>query len=208
VRSGSAYSIYDPAGGGHARLTTHIASSLAPKAVMFYRPFPSRALDWKDLLFFGLHGTWQDAVTMLSVGAATSLLALVMPIAIGILFDTIIPGAQRPQLYQMAALLLSANLVGFLLSLTSSVAMQRMEGRMEAGIQSAVWDRLLSLPVSFFKDYSSGDLVGRSLAIGQIRQMLTSTALTSIMTGVFSISSFFLLFHYSTSLALAAPICR
>ncbi len=204
VRRGRAYSIYDPTTGVRIRLTTEAAASLAPKAVMFYRPFPARALDWKDLLLFGLHGTWRDVVTMLSVGAVTSLLALVMPLATGVLFDTIIPGAQRPQLYQMAVLLFTANMVSFLISLTSNVATQRMEGRMEAGIQSAVWDRLLSLPVSFFKDYSSGDLVGRSLAIGQIRQMLTSTALTSIMTGVFSISSFFLLFHYSTSLALVA----
>ena len=204
LRRGSAYFIYDPTKGIRARLTTDVASSLAPKAVMFYRPFPARALGWKDLLLFGLHGTWRDVATMLCVGAASSLLALVMPLAIGILFDTIIPGAQRPQLYQMAALLFTVNLVSFLISLTSSVATQRMEGRMEAGIQSAVWDRLLSLPVGFFKDYSSGDLVGRSLAIGQIRQMLTSTALTSIMTGVFSISSFFLLFYYSTSLALVA----
>ncbi len=204
VRRGRSYYIYDSAKGTRVRLTEDAASSLAPKAMMFYRPFPARPLDWKDLLLFGLHGTWRDACTMLSVGAATSLLALVMPVATGVLFDTIIPGAQRPQLYQMAALLFTANLVSFLISLTSNVAMQRMEGRMEAGIQSAVWDRLLSLPTSFFKDYSSGDLVGRSLAIGQIRQMLTSTALTSIMTGVFSISSFFLLFHYSSSLALVA----
>ena len=204
VRSGRTYFLYDPVGGVRARVTPETAALLAPKAVMFYRPFPARALNWKDLLLFGLHGTWRDAITMLTVGAATSLLALVMPLAIGVLFDTIIPGAQRSQLYQMATLLFTAELVGFLISLTSSVAMQRMEGRMEAGIQSAVWDRLLSLPVTFFKDYSSGDLVGRSLAIGQIRQMLTSTALTSIMTGVFSISSFFLLFHYSTTLALVA----
>jgi NHLM bacteriocin system ABC transporter ATP-binding protein len=204
LRKGRAYYIYDPAKGVRARLTPDGASSLGPEAVMFYRPFPARALNWKDLLLFGLHGTWRDVVTILSVGAATSLLALVMPIAIGVLFDTIIPGAQRTQLYQMAALLFTANLVSCLISLTSSVAMQRTEGRMEAGIQSAVWDRLLSLPVGFFKEYSSGDLVGRSLAIGQIRKMLTSTALTSIMTGVFSISSFLLLFHYSTTLALVA----
>ena len=42
--------------------------------------------------------------------------------------------------------------------------MQRMEGRMEGGIQSAVWDHLLSLPVRFFRNYNSGDLVNRSLA--------------------------------------------
>jgi ATP-binding cassette subfamily C protein len=206
MRSGRAYYIYDPEKGTRARLTSGVASSILPKAVMFYRPFPSRPLGWTDLLLFGLHGTWRDVFTMLAVGAATGLLALAMPVATEILFDTIIPGAQRAQLYQMAAMLFAASMTGFLISLTSSVAMQRMEGRMEAGIQSAVWDRLLSLPVRFFKQYSSGDLVTRSLAIGQIRQMLTGAALTSLLTGVFSIFSFFLLFHYSSSLALIASL--
>jgi len=204
MRSGRAYYVYDPEKGTRTRLTAEGAAWIVPKAVMFYRPFPARPLSWIDLLLFGLHGTWRDVFTILAIGAATGMLALVMPVATGILFDTIIPGAQRSQLYQMAALLFAANVTGFLISLTSSVAMQRMEGRMEAGIQSAVWDRLLSLPARFFKEYSSGDLVTRSLSIGQIRQMLTGAALTSLLTGVFSIFSFFLLFQYSSSLALIA----
>ena len=204
IRRGRAYFVSDTEKGTRDRLTPELASSIAPKAVMFYRPFPPRPLGWSDLLLFGLHGTWRDVFTMLAVGAATGLLALLMPVATGILFDTIIPGAQRGQLYQMAVMLFAANITTFLISLTSNVAMQRMEGRMEAGVQSAVWDRLLSLPVHFFKDYNSGDLVSRSLAIGQIRQMLTGAVLTSLLTGVFSIFSFILLFQYSSSLALIA----
>ena len=201
-----AYFVSDTEKGTRDRLTPELASSIAPKAVMFYRPFPPRPLGWSDLLLFGLHGTWRDVFTMLAVGAATGLLALLMPVATGILFDTIIPGAQRGQLYQMAIMLFAASITGFLISLTANVAMMRMEGRMEAGVQSAVWDRLLSLPVRFFKQYNSGDLVGRSLAIGQIRQMLTGAVLTSLLTGVFSIFSFILLFQYSSSLALIATV--
>ena len=202
----SPYFVSDTEKGTRDRLTPELASSIAPKAVMFYRPFPPRPLGWSDLLLFGLHGTWRDVFTMLAVGAATGLLALLMPVATGILFDTIIPGAQRGQLYQMAIMLFAASITGFLISLTANVAMMRMEGRMEAGVQSAVWDRLLSLPVRFFKQYNSGDLVGRSLAIGQIRQMLTGAVLTSLLTGVFSIFSFILLFQYSSSLALIATV--
>ena len=206
IRCGRAYFVSDTEKGTRDRLTPELASSIAPKAVMFYRPFPPRPLGWSDLLLFGLHGTWRDVFTMLAVGAATGLLALLMPVATGILFDTIIPGAQRGQLYQMAIMLFAASITGFLISLTANVAMMRMEGRMEAGVQSAVWDRLLSLPVRFFKQYNSGDLVGRSLAIGQIRQMLTGAVLTSLLTGVFSIFSFILLFQYSSSLALIATV--
>jgi NHLM bacteriocin system ABC transporter ATP-binding protein len=206
IRCGRAYFVSDTEKGTRDRLTPELAASIAPKAVMFYRPFPPRPLGWSDLLLFGLHGTWRDVFTMLAVGAATGLLALLMPVATGILFDTIIPGAQRGQLYQMAIMLFAASITGFLISLTANVAMMRMEGRMEAGVQSAVWDRLLSLPVRFFKQYNSGDLVGRSLAIGQIRQMLTGAVLTSLLTGVFSIFSFILLFQYSSSLALIATV--
>ena len=206
IRCGRAYFVSDTEKGTRDRLTPELASSIAPKAVMFYRPFPPRPLGWSDLLLFGLHGTWRDVFTMLAVGAATGLLALLMPVATGILFDTIIPGAQSGQLYQMSIMLFSASITGFLISLTANVAMMRMEGRMEAGVQSAVWDRLLSLPVRFFKQYNSGDLVGRSLAIGQIRQMLTGAVLTSLLTGVFSIFSFILLFQYSSSLALIATV--
>jgi NHLM bacteriocin system ABC transporter ATP-binding protein len=206
IRCGRAYFVSDTEKGTRDRLTPELAASIAPKAVMIYRPFPPRPLGWSDLLLFGLHGTWRDVFTMLAVGAATGLLALLMPVATGILFDTIIPGAQRGQLYQMAIMLFAASITGFLISLTANVAMMRMEGRMEAGVQSAVWDRLLSLPVRFFKQYNSGDLVGRSLAIGQIRQMLTGAVLTSLLTGVFSIFSFILLFQYSSSLALIATV--
>jgi NHLM bacteriocin system ABC transporter ATP-binding protein len=206
LRRGRSYYIHDPEKETRKLLTADEAISIHPRAVMFYRPFPARPLKWTDLLLFGLHGTWPDVITMLVIGAAAGLLALAMPVATGILFDTIIPGSQRTQLYQMAAMLFAINITGFLISLTSSVAMRRMEGSMEAAIQSAVWDRLLGLPVRFFKQYSSGDLVSRSLAIGQIRQMLTGAVLTSLLTGVFSVFSFILLFQYSSSLALIATL--
>lgn len=204
LRRGGGYRVQDAEGGGMQPLTRTLAAELSATAVVFYRPFPHRALSWRDLLWFGLFDTRRDVVTVVGIGAATGLLALVIPVATGILFDTIIPGAQKHQLYQMAALLITASVVTFLISLSSSAAMLRMEGRMEASIQSAVWDRLLSLPVRFFKQYNSGDLVERSLAINQIRKMLTGAVVNSMLSGIFSIFSFLLLFKYSLRLALAA----
>jgi NHLM bacteriocin system ABC transporter ATP-binding protein len=206
VRRRRGYLMQDPVRGSSEPLTRALAAELSASAVVLYRPFPARELTWRDLLSFGLFDTWRDVITMLTIGASNGLLALVAPIATGILFDTIIPGAQKPQLYQMAVLLFTTNMVVFLISLSSNAAMLRMEGRMEASIQSAVWDRLLSLPVRFFKQYNSGDLVERSLAIGQIRTMLTGAALGSILSGIFSIFSFLLLFRYSVSLALVATV--
>jgi len=41
---------------------------------------------------------------------------------------------------------------------------------MEATLQAAVWDRLLALPVPFFRNFTSGDLAKRSMGISQIRE--------------------------------------
>ncbi len=44
---------------------------------------------------------------------------------------------------------------------------------MDGSLQAAVWDRLLSLPVSFFRRFTVGDLANRSLGIDTIRELLT-----------------------------------
>ena len=75
---------------------------------------------------------------------------------------------------------------------------------MGSSLQAAVWDRLLRLPIPFFRRYTSGDLADRSLGIEYVLRMLTISALTSVLSGVFSIFSFLLLFYYSSELALIA----
>jgi ATP-binding cassette subfamily C protein len=57
---------------------------------------------------------------------------------------------------------------------------------------------------AFFRQYSAGDLTYRSLAISQIRAILTGSVLTAIVSGLFSLSSVFLLSYYSPALSLVA----
>jgi ATP-binding cassette subfamily C protein len=138
------------------------------------------------------------------MGLASGLLGMVTPIATGIIFDSVIPGAQRGQLFQLSMFLVISAISTALFTLTRSIALLRLEGKMDASIQAAVWDRLLALPVPFFREYSSGDLATRGMGINQIRQTLTGSTLSSILSGFFSIFSFALLFYYSWRLALLA----
>src|SRR6185436_19506502 len=59
-------------------------------------------------------------------------------------------------------------------------------------------------PLPFFRNYTSGDLATRANGINAIRQILSGAVLTSVLSGVFSVFSFVLLFYYSTNLALVA----
>jgi ABC-type bacteriocin/lantibiotic exporter with double-glycine peptidase domain len=89
-------------------------------------------------------------------------------------------------------------------ALTRSIAALRLQGKLGASLQAALRDRLLRLPVPFFRRFTSGDLAQRSLGIEYVLQSLTGSALFSILTGVFSIFSFLLLFYFSSQLAVIA----
>jgi NHLM bacteriocin system ABC transporter ATP-binding protein len=202
--SATAYRVFDPLRHQTSKVTEEVASNLKGVAYTFYRSFPPRAIKFKDLIAFGLHGCQRDLVTIVLMGIATGLLAMLTPIFTGIIFDTIIPGAQRSALANLTIFLLVSAFAGALFQLTRSFAVLRLEGKMDASTQAAVWDRTISLPVPFFRNYTAGDLAWRALGISQIRQTLTGATLSSILSGIFSIFSFALLFYYNWRLALVA----
>jgi NHLM bacteriocin system ABC transporter ATP-binding protein len=202
----SGFAIYDSTTGLVTPLTEEVALQLNAIAYSLYRPFPPKVLKALDLLRFGLHGSTTDLLLIIGTGAAIGALAIVNPYVTGIIFDTLIPGAERNQLYQTAALLFVVAIAASMFMFVRGLAMLRLQGRMDAAVQAAVWDRLLGLPVSFFRDYSSGDLAQRSMGISQMREILTGSVLNAVLSGIFSIFSFALLFYYSAVLAFVATI--
>lgn len=198
------YSLHDPVSRTISRLTPELANSLSPFAFSFYRSFGDKKMKLLDLMKFGSHGLIRDYLLVGLMGISVGLLGMVTPIVTGMLFDTVIPGADRGQLAQLTLALLAGAFAGTMFEVTRGFAMLRAEGKMDAAIQAGVWDRLLRLPVPFFRDFSAGDLAMRANGINAIRQALSGTTLSSIFSAVFSAFNLILLFYYSAMLALVA----
>ncbi|MBW4055847.1 MAG: NHLP bacteriocin export ABC transporter permease/ATPase subunit [Proteobacteria bacterium] len=204
-KSATTYQLYDPYDAENLPIVTReIAESLEPFASILYRTLPGRALNAKDLFTFALKGRGGDLAVVIITGLAGGLLGMITPIATGIIFDTIIPGAQLNQLLMLSLALLIGAISATIFEFTRSIALLRIEGRMDQHVQAAVWDRLLELPVPFFRQYSSGDLADRAMGINAIRQTISGTTISAILSGIFSTFNFVLLFWYSTNLAFAA----
>ena len=205
--SPNTYELHDPHNQTKSKITLQSAEKLLPFAFEFYRPFPNKAMNLKDIISFGIESSWKrDWVRILCLGIVGGVLTTVMPIVIGIIFDSVIPQGERMQLIQIGFLLSSIAITQFLFLMCRSIAMLRIEGKMDRVIQSAIWDRLLSLPISFFKQYNAGELSEHAMGISNIRRMLSGTAITTILSGIFSIFNMILLFYYSKSLAIYALI--
>ena len=203
--SGS-YAVCDPVDGSRSLVTAAIASTLTPLAYTFYRSLPTVALSLGDVLRFGVHGCRRDLWLILLLGLAGGGLGLVTPVATGALFNSIIPGAERDQLVQVTLILLACACATGMFELVRRLALARVDGRMGAAVQAAVWDRLLSLPLRFFRPYSAGDLAVRAMGIDAMRKTLSGATVSAALGGVFSLFNFGLLFHYGGALAWWATL--
>ncbi len=200
----SGYLLVDPLTSDRVELTSAVAEGLAQQAWMFYRPFPEKPMHGKELLRFGMFGCRGDVIRMLLLGTASSLLGLLTPVLTGMLFGTVIPKSDRSQLLQLTLILVASviSVSGF--DLARQIAAMRMQTRIDMLIQPGLIDRLLNLPSNFFRTYSSGDLAVRVMGATQIREILSSSAVSVVLGMMFSVFSLGLLFYYSWKLALVA----
>ena len=204
--SDTRYEIFDPIKRTHIPINAKSAATLTNTGYTFYRPLPDKVLKTVDLLKFALQGRYKELMVVLTAGAATTLLGMITPQATAILVDSAIPDADRGLLVQIALALLATAFGSTLFQLAQGFAIMRVETFADASTQAAVWDRLLNLKPSFFRQYSIGDLNSRVSAVTQIRQKLSSTVLRSIFTGLFAFLNLGLLFYYNASLALIALV--
>lgn len=186
---------------GRLKVDARIASELSPIAFCFYPPFPDELKTGKEVVRFYLKHNLKEFKPLLIYSVLAALMALFTPFATEMLFNKIIPETNMPVFWQIsAAIFLAALSSGFFLFLRSLV-MVRIEGQSSNQIQLGFWDRLLKLPVSFFRRFSTGNLILRVLSTEEIRTLLSGNAARVMLSGVFSIFYLIAMFIYAPSLA-------
>jgi NHLM bacteriocin system ABC transporter ATP-binding protein len=200
------YELCEPGTGRRTTVTEAVAGTLKPFAHSFYRPFPDHPLSARDVIRFGFLNCHRDLWMVVLMGVVGALLGLIPSVATGWIFNTVIPGAERTQLGEITVVLIICAVTAAMFTLVRGLAMLRLEGKMGSVVQAAVWDRLLSLPMPFFRPFTSGDLAVRAMGIDQIRQVISGSTVTAIIGGIFSLFSFALMFWYSTDMAWRASL--
>ncbi|MEH1969441.1 NHLP bacteriocin export ABC transporter permease/ATPase subunit [Nostoc sp.] len=196
------YEIFDPEKHVRIPINNHTAQQLAPFAYVFYRPIPENNLTAIALLLFAFKGKIRELIVIFLTGVVGALLGMLTPLATAILIDSVIPDADRELLVQIGLGLIAASFGTIIFQIAQGFAGLRLESKASLDSQAALWDRLFNLRVSFFREYSIGDLQSRVSAITQIRQKLNDTVLRTVFTSFFSLLNLGLLFIYSSSLAL------
>ncbi|ULL16059.1 NHLP bacteriocin export ABC transporter permease/ATPase subunit [Paenibacillus sp. H1-7] len=203
----NAYELHSVAGEKAVMVTDRLAAQLRPFAYELYRPLPYRSLLPKDIARFLLTPrAKKEMVWGLASGLAVGLLGMCLPAATGIIIDKIIPAAEPGQLFQVMALLMSIAFASFGFRVTQSMAWLRLLGTWGASLHSATWDRLLNMPVGFFRQYNAGDLASRIGGVSAIFQLISGWLVSGMSVALFSVLQFGLLFWYEPRLAWLAIV--
>jgi NHLM bacteriocin system ABC transporter ATP-binding protein len=196
------YEAVNPLTGERQPVDAELAAGLKPYGLAFYRPFPSQPVGIADLVTYGFHGRGRDLGVALGIATLIAFLAMVLPIATAEVVDEIIPSAKLNVLMQIGLVLLVAAAVQVLFELAKGQVLVRVSAHIEHDIQAAVWDRLLAMPIGFFREYAVGDLTMRVNAVNTIAKMLSVSTLTGLISGIFGLLGFVVLFKFSAGLAL------
>ncbi|MGW4953808.1 NHLP bacteriocin export ABC transporter permease/ATPase subunit [Streptomyces parvulus] len=198
------YVAVHPATGRETPVERANAEEFELRAVMFYRPLPERRLGPLRLLRFCLQGTRRDLSGLLLAGLVTVGLGALVPVATGKVLGEFVPKAQTGLIVQVCLAVMLSGVVAAAFMLLQNLTILRLEGRVEATLQPAVWDRLLRLPTKFFTERSTGELASAAMGISAIRRLLAGvgpTVAQSVTVGAMNLG---LLLWYSVPMALAA----
>lgn len=204
-RGGKDPEVFDPVRRETVRGPAALAM-LADAAYVFTAPLPFRALGWAALSRYTLRRGWRDLLALVGTAIAGGLLGMAVPIASSYLIDTVIPGHDRSHLVQVGIILIVLGLATFTMSYIGGIAFSRFQARAGPALQAAIIDRLLRLPVGFFRNHSAGDLALRASAVTQIDQLVSGSAVQALLGSIFAVFSFALMMYYDWRLGLWAAL--
>ena len=90
--------------------------------------------------------------------------------------------------------------------ITQSIAVVRIESRLDYVLASAIWDRLLDLPSGFFRQFGAGDLAERAGGINAIRGVISRAGVGGVLGAFSSVAYIVLMLTYNVQLTLVAIV--
>lgn len=203
----SGYVYFDHKSGKYTRVNAEAAKNIDIEAICFYKPLPLKELTIKDLLMYIIGTLSLSDFMMVAIATlAVTLIGMLTPYTNKIIFGNVVNSSNLGLLLPASVLLAGVTISSALINITKNLIMTRINTKMNIAVQAATMMRVLSLPASFFKEYSSGELQSRSQSIGSLCNMLANAVLTTGLTSVFSIIYIGQIFTFAPMLVVPALI--
>lgn len=202
--------VTDPAIGRYSVTQEEFGNSFTG-VVMLFEPDTEFVSSSKKLSFKGykyLSSYLKEHLNLIVQILASSIiiqaLGFIFPFSTKIAVDSILP-LESQKLLTVFGMAMMMLLVGQIISsYLRSINLAHLQARMDARMMLDLFEHLLSLPLKFFHQRSSGDLVMRMGSSSVIREILTSQTLSIILDGALAGFYLVIIFYFSPILGMSA----
>ena len=143
---------------------------------------------------------------VLVISVFIQLVALVSPLFFQVVIDKVLVHRAMTTLEVLVIGLLVINVADVLLNWLRTYSFAHTTSRMDAILGSHLFRHLVALPIAYFESRATGQTVARVRELENVRQFITSSALTLVIDVVFGLIFLTVMFWYSRQLTLVVLI--
>lgn len=196
-----------PETGEKTSVNAKTAALFDTEAFCFYRPLPLKKLGIPDLILYMKDClSAGDYVSLVALTLLGTLLGMLMTNITGALTGFVLNSGSHSLLAGTAAFMISVIIAGKLISIVRELMMKRIETKTSVSVEAAMMMRILNLPASFFRNYSSGELSSRYSAVNQLCDILLGSVFSMGLTSLLSLLYIGQIFHYAPALVTPAIV--
>lgn len=193
--------------GKKVRIRADLVNKLELEAYSFYRPLPNKKIDIKEYIKYISKSIRPiDIILLILLAAAVSGIGILLPYLTRILTGKVVHDQQISQFIAVSLYVVGVATGLVLAKSIQSFVNLRITMRIEKGVQEATMMKLLHLPPSFFKKYNTGELAARFTSVSSLAQIILSSAFTTIIALIMSITYLFQLSGFASVLILPVII--
>ncbi len=197
----SGYYYTEPATGRKIRVTRKTAGMLSRDAICFYQPLPMKKLGIPDLLLYMKNSiSHSDMILIALASLAVTLVGMIEPHVYNLITGKVLKSRNMNLLIGMGVFLLSSAFASQLISLVRTLLMERINTKSSQAVQASVMMRILSLPVSFFRRFSSGELANRASSVNSLCSMMLNNILSAGLSSLMSLLYITQIFRFAPAL--------
>ena len=197
------YRYRDPATGKMVNVNRETAKNISLNALCFYRPLPMKKLGIPDLLNY-----MKDCITrgdIILILLATFLMVqigMIEPRVYAVVTGPVLESKQPSLLFGVGVFLLCSALAAELIDVVRDLLMSRISTKTSLSVEAAVMMRILSLPVSFFRRFSSGELSNRADSVNSLCDAMLNNILSTGLSSLMSLLYVTQIFKYAPALVV------
>lgn len=184
------YRYFDYKTGKKVSVNSKTVQNISNEAICFYSPLPLKPLKIKDLVWYSFRVfSRADILYLMFILALASGIGLLLPMVNNILYKEVAPlklmgmNLLAPAITYLVGIQVSQYLIG----ISRGLIQTRLQTKLTLSVSSAAMGRLMSLPATFFKEYSSGELANRTFSLNILCSSITNVIFNTGLTSVFSL---------------------